>query len=209
MEPKMESVLETRAIKDVLPAEASAYFNQVEEKHFNPETAVGSLFTEVKSLESLLKLAKKQRGSLDGDDRELFIKMGVPAEALLPMCRYLKVETGGEVGIVKLAELADKVEVRVLRTKQNVPCTLAVASDTMPTTDFGTIIIGPNKKNKPEDPEPSTAEMVWTVHPGLPVRPVMEDFWQEGSVVSAGAIRERFIEKGIPIENIYLNVIKQ
>lgn len=72
-------------------------------------------------------------------------------------------------------------------------------------TDFGTIIIGPNEKDKdakPEDPGPSTKEMVWTVHPGLPVRPVAEDIWPEGSEITVQEIIEKLGN------DVFLNVRK-
>lgn len=175
----------------------------MEVKHFDPEKGVGSLFTEIENLQDLLEKAIEQRGNLDGDDREKFIAMGVPPEALMAFCRYLKVETPGEVGIANVKDLAPDTKVKVIRTKQGTPCSLVVEGQNLPITDFGTIIIGPNEKGKkPDDPEPSTKEMIWTVHPGLPVRPVTEDIWPEGSEITVQDVIDKFGDE------VFLNVKK-
>ncbi len=189
----------------ILPKEQEAYFKDTEQKHFNPETAVGSLFTNEKDMNSLLETAIRQRGNLDGDDREQFIAMGVKPDALLSFCRYIKVNTPGEVGIKNIKELSPDTKVKIVRTKQGAPCSLVVEGDNLPEVNFGTIVVGPNEKPesaKPEDPEPSTKEMIWTVHPGLPVRPVMEDLWPEGSEITVSEVIEKLGN------DIFLNVKK-
>lgn len=171
-------------LDQVLPKEFASYFSDTEKKHFVPETAVGSLFTESKSIADLLRRAIEQRGSLDGDDREKFVALGAKPEGLMAQCRYLYVETPGEVGIAEISKLPPDTKVRVVRTKQDAPCSLIVEGTELPQSSFGTIIIGPNEKMKPDAPEPTTREMVWTVHPGLPVRPATEDSWPEGSEIT-------------------------
>lgn len=167
---KAEKMIE---IDKYLPKEKKDYFADVEKKHFNPETAVGSLFTEVKNLNDLLGLAASQRKSgLEGDDKTALVALGVPADALLPQCRYLLVKTLGEVGIINAQELPEKQIVFAQRLKKGVPCTLFVEVDEMPKTDIATIIIGPS-----EHPNATTSEMIWTVHPGLPIRPAKSDLW--------------------------------
>ena len=186
-----------------LPAEHLGYFKDMEIKHFDPEKGVGSLFTEIKDLKNLLEKTIEQRGNLDGDDREKFIAMGVKPEALMAFCRYLKVETPGEVGIANVKDLAPDTKVKIIRTKQNAPCSLVVEGQNLPITEFGTIIIGPNEKGKnPDDPKPSTKEMIWTVHPGLPVRPATEDIWPEGSEITVKDVIERLGS------DVFLNVRK-
>lgn len=189
-------------IDAILPKEAEGYFKSIDAKHFDPETAIGSRFTETGSLRELLEKAASQRGNMDGDDRQSFIEMGVSPDALMPMCRYLKVEAKGEVGIEKASDLPAGTKVKIVKTKPNAPCSLVIERDTLPSTDFGTIIIGPNEKNKPEDPEPTTKEMIWTVHPGLPVRPPEVDFWPEGSEISIEDVMEKLGR------DFYLNVKK-
>jgi hypothetical protein len=190
-------------IAKVIPEEQDSYFQSIHAKHFVPETAVGSLFTEAKDLNGLLREAARQRGDLEGDDREEFINMGVPTEALMPQCRYIKVNTPGEVGIVKIADLSPDTEVKVERKKPNTPCALIVEQAQLPEVDFGTIIIGPNEKENPDDPEPSTAEMVWTVHPGIPIRPASEDIWAENSTATVKEVMDRLGDK------VYLQVEKK
>lgn len=68
---------------------------------------------------------------------------------------------------------------------------------------FRAIIIGPNKKERPEDPEPSTKEIIWTVHPGHPVQPPTVDYWEEGSEITVKEVIDRLGE------DIYLNVQKK
>lgn len=194
---------ENEQITAILPKEQEGYFKDTEAKHFNPETGAGSLFTEVKTLNDLLKLAIQQRGSLDGDDKEKFAEMGVDPKALMGFCRYLKVDTAGEVGIKAAKDLPLDTKVKVVRMKQGAPCSFIITSDEFAPTDFGTIIIGPNEKAenaKPEDPEPSTKEMIWTVHPGLPVRPVTADFWPEGSEITVKDLKEKLGE------DIFVNI---
>lgn len=166
----------------VLPREEKDYLNAAWDKH--APGGVGSIFTKVRSFPELLSLAKEQRGSLDGDDRDWFIKQGVPENALLPDCRYLRVKTPGEIGIIRLSEVKDDEEIMVERLKPGAPCTLYVERNTLPKTNFATIVIGPN-----ENPNPSTNEMVWTAHPGLPVRPASKDKWTEGTKMKASELK--------------------
>lgn len=193
----------TQEVSRVLPQEQVGYFQAVHDKHFVPETAIGSLFTDARNLHELLQIAAGQRGGLDGDDREEFIRRGVPAGALMPQCRYLMVHTPGEVGITRVSDLPPDTEVQVIRTKPQTPCSLVVEREKLPSVDFGTIIIGPNEKEQPKDPDPSTEEMVWTAHPGLPVRPATEDIWEEGASVTA---EEVIAQLG---DGVYLNVKKK
>jgi len=189
----------------VLPDEQKGYFEDTERKHFDPEAGAGSIFTEVKSLPELLALAIRQRGDLEGDDREQFIALGVNPESLLTFCRYLKVNTGGEIGIKSTRDLSPDTKVKVIRMKRGAPCSLIIESNDFPKTDFGTIIIGPNEKSEttlPDDPEQSTEEMVWTVHPGLPIRPSTGDLWLEGSEITVRDVVKKY---GF---DVFLNVRK-
>jgi hypothetical protein len=185
-------------IQQFFPKEHEVYFKDMHNKHFDPEKAVGSLFTEAKNIEELLEKVIEQRGSLDGDDRQKFIEMGIKSEALMPQCRYLKVDTKGEFGIIKATDLSPDTKVKIIRTKAGAPCSLVVLKKELPQVDYGTVVIGPN-----EGPEPSTKEMIWTVHPGLPVRPASKDIWPEGSEIT---IKDVINELG---EDAYLNVKKE
>lgn len=183
-----------------LPAEKEDYFKDLHKKHFLAETAVGSLFTDVKNLQELLDLTIEQRKEgLDGDDKISLVAMGVAKNALLPQCRYLLVKTSGDVGIINAKELPQDQTVYVKRLKQGTPCTLFVENEIMPKTDIATIIIGPN-----EEDSASTEEMIWTVHPGLPIRPAKTDIWQEGSELTVMEVMEEF--KKLKLGDAILNV---
>ena len=112
----------------------------------------------------------RQRGNLLGDDREKLIEMGCRPETLMPECRYLFVKTNGKNGIISSNELRDDDEIVALETKPGVPCSLVVMRDTLPDIDFGVVIIGKNEADNP-----SSKEMVWTTHPGLPLRPATDN----------------------------------
>lgn len=165
---------------EYLPESKREYYNQLNAKHFNPETAVGSVFLDVGSIDSLLKKA----GDLERDDREYFIKAGVSSEALLPQCRYLKVETPGKVGIIPIEDCSDDETVEVIRTKEGSPCSLVIKRDSLPETNVATLIIGP------DDSPDSKNQIVWTAHPGLPIAPATEDIWPEGSSIKVSDVKE-------------------
>jgi hypothetical protein len=192
-------------LAEILPTEQADYFEAINAKHFVPETGVGSLFTECKNLEELLILAQQQRGSLAGDDRDKFLQLGVPNNALLPECRYLLIETAGEIGIVSINDprLKPETEVSVERRKPNAPCSLIVSLNEFPRTTLGTIVIGPNEKFDHNSPEPSTKEMVRTAHPGLPIRPATTDIWAENSKITIADVRAKLGE------NAFLNVRRE
>ena len=176
--------------REILPLESTEYTESISTKHWG-EGAVGSRFFEGNKLKDLLKTAITQRGSLEGDDRNTLIEKGVDQSALMQECRYLVVKGGGEVGIIKAEDLPDDTEVKVVRTKPGAPCSLVVEGEKFPTADFGVIVIGPNEKAKPEDAEPSTKEMVWTAHPGLPIRPAKDDSWPEGSTITVADVKAK------------------
>lgn len=189
----------------LLPAEHADYLQAVERKHFNAETAIGSVFTEISRLPDLLSLAIKQRGSLTGDDRVFFEQQGVSPDSLRPDCRYLKIETAGRVGIVSIDDprLLPEQSVEVIQAKPKVPATLVVELESMPETDIGTIIIGPNVRESPADPEPTTKEMVYSVHPGLPIKPTEENIWPVGSRLTVKEVKDKLGRQA------YLNVRKK
>lgn len=196
---------EAGAIAELMPPEQAEYFAAIDAKHFDPETGVGSLFTECKNLKELIVLALQQRGSLEGDDRAKFLELGVPDKALLPECRYLLIETTGEIGIVNIndSRLQPDTEVRVERRKPNVPCSLIVSLQEFPQTNIGTIVIGPNEKFDHNSPEPSTKEMIWTAHPGLPIRPATADIWPENTKITVADVRDKLGDE------VFLNVRRE
>lgn len=200
-------------IEALMPEEDKQFFTDIENKHFNPNTAVGSRFViqkpkkhpdgkteylppdeRLEDLKDLLVKAAIQRGDLQGDDREILLKLGASPESLQPNVRYLLVKTEGKLGIVNIKKLSPDTKVKVVRTKQNVPCSLVVEGDLVD-THFATIIIGPNENEKA-----STKETIWTAHPGLPIKPASEDIWPEGSEITVKEVMEKLGN------NVYLNI---
>ncbi|MEI6237716.1 MAG: hypothetical protein WCP03_03910 [Candidatus Saccharibacteria bacterium] len=187
-----EEQIKPQDIHIYLPSEFAEYYKAVEAKHFKlSEKSVGSRFLEASNLEELLSLTAQQRGDLNGDDRAKLATMGVPETALLSHCRYLIVETPGELGIINASELLPDSPIEVIRTKPNTPCSLVFRSTEFPETNLGLVIIGLNQKQSPDGSDPSTKEMVWTVHPGPPVQPASEDIWAEGSVITAQEVVDK------------------
>ena len=186
----------------ILPVEVADYIESITAKHWG-EGAVGSRFFEGNGLMDLLDTAIQQRGNLQGDDRQILIEKGVDPTALMAECRYLVVKTPGEVGIIKATELPDDTEVKVVRTKPGTPCSLIVEGENFPTADFGVVVIGPNEKQKDDEPEPSTKEMVWTAHPGLPIRPAKDDSWPEGTTITVADVKAKLGE------NAYLQFARE
>lgn len=168
--------------KEFLPDAKRDYYQDLHDKHFNASTAVGSVFTEVSDLEELLEKAASEEGGILRDDRDIFIAEGADPEAFLPQCRYLKVKTKGENGLVSTAECDDDEKVHVVRTKAGAPCSLVVERSSRPETNSATLIFGP-------DPE-SGNEIVWTAHPGSPIRPSSGDTWEEGATITVKDVRE-------------------
>ena len=181
-------------VDDLLPVEHAAYLRSVDDKHFDPAGA-GSVFIDCSSLRELLGRAAAQPGGLDRDDRARLLADGVPASALLEHCRYLRVPAAGRMGLLDAAALPADTPVQVIRTKPGAPCSLVVRADRGDTVDYATVIIGPNEP-QPGDPPASTREMVWTAHPGPPIRPATFDLWPEGTTVTAGEVLVRLGAEG-------------
>lgn len=171
------------------------YYAATDRRHL-PSTrshaaGIGSQFqdTSLTSVNDVLVLAWQQRpDKLAGDDREELIRRGAPPDAFHPHIRYLIVETPGTVGITRSESFPDDTIVSVTRTKPDTPCTLSIALDDAPTTDYGTIIIGPHETIEGK-------EILYTVHPGHPI-PVnltgdTRDMFahREGQTLTLGEIR--------------------
>lgn len=170
----------------LLPVSKKEYYQDLHAKHFDENSSVGSRFTEADSIEAVLEIASNEAGGIGRDDREKFIDAGVPEDALLPQCRYLMVKTPGTVGIRQIKDCWDDDMVFVKRTKEGAPCSLVVetAPGDLGSSDVSTLILGPN-------PDDENKEIVWTAHPGLPIRPAMEDIWEEGSHLHISVIEEQ------------------
>lgn len=161
------------------------YLSSIQKKHFDSEYAIGSFFTEVKNLKQLFNLAKSQRGSLDGDDRKIFIEKHVPKEVFSNDCFYLYVKVKGKIGIIKAEELCDETPVYIIKAKPDIikdgvtyvtPAKLCVVLEELPISNEATIIIG----NNPTD---ILYKKIITTHPGFPVLPRKNDYWKVGEKV--------------------------
>jgi hypothetical protein len=178
----------------------AGYYRATDAKHFpaggDDSTATpGSTFTDpsLRRLNDVVALAFRQRGSLEGDDREELARLGTPEEAFKPGIRYLLVHTPGTVGIRRSDDLPDEATVRVVRSKPGAPCSLVVDVTEQETTRVGTIIIGRESVDPPQSESADAArDLVFTAHPGLPI-PVdftdrMSDL--EGQHVPMSVVRE-------------------
>jgi hypothetical protein len=170
----------------LLPAEHGDYLAAIDTKHFAAATAAGSVFTSPNNLRDLLAVAQRQPGGLGRDDRALMAADGVPADAFLDACRYLRVPARGRMGLIDADALPDDERVVVVRHKPGAPCSLTVRRPFGDPVDYATVVIGPNDHERA-----STAEMVWTAHPGPPVRPSSADHWDQGSVITVAQVRRR------------------
>lgn len=174
----------------------SAYYQATDAKHFPAtldapdaaESTPGSTFTDpaLRRLNDVVALAHRQRGSLDGDDREELARLGTPEEAFKPGIRYLLVRTPGTVGIRRSDTLPADATVEVVRSKPGAPCSLVLDVTTQETTEVATIIIGRN--------EETDTEVVFTAHPGLPIPVDFTDRMasREGHRVSLAQVRAAY-----------------
>lgn len=173
-----------------LPREHAGYFRACEEKHFG-DRAVGSVFDSPTDLRELLGAGALQEGGLlrdDSRDRAALIADGAPADAFLGDCRYLRVPARGRMGMLRASELDPDTRVIAIRTKPGAPCSPVIFGQTGADCDFATVIIGPNE---PRDGTlPSTSEMLFTAHPGPPVKP--PDGFEEGEQLTVGEVLDRF-----------------
>lgn len=119
------------------------YYAATERKHFSDPALPGSKFTDdkVKTLEQLLVTVHEQRGSLDGNDVEEFIKQGANPAAFNEDSRYLRVGLPGKLGIVNSKDLSDDMVITVERTKPTAPCNYVAEVNEQITVNFGTVIL--------------------------------------------------------------------
>jgi hypothetical protein len=123
------------------------------------------------------------------------MEKGSPSSAFLPpgVCRYLKVQTPGKMGVRKVSALPDTTPIKVVMIPGKSTCSLVLevtGDDQLEDVDYGTIIVGGNTKNKESDPEPSTKEMVWTAHPGYPTPAPFTDKWKGGETITAADVKK-------------------
>lgn len=179
------------------------YIASIETKHITGNGA-GSKFTDskIKSANDVITLAKQQRGSLDGDDRAKLIEQGADSNSFLPESsgvRYLMVKTNGTQALKDTKDLDENTVLTVTAKGRNdgEPSSLSLSTDVkeQPTTQFGTVIIGP-KSDDDGNPVEGT-QTLWTLHPGVPTRGIRSDTLREhgldgGSTITVKELREKF-----------------
>lgn len=165
------------------------YYLGTEKKHLLDPQKPGSKFISpnLATLEDVLVLALTQRGDLDGDDRDFFIKNGCSSDVFKEGFRYLKVITPGKLGVISSTVLDDSVEVKVERTKPGAPCNFVLEVDHQPLVDYGVIIL---------EGEGDNARLI-TMFPGAPTYVSLSetgkqkvDSW-EGETFTVGELRNR------------------
>lgn len=179
------------------------YIASIETKHITGDGA-GSKFTDskIKSVNDVMLLAQKQRGNLDGDDRDKLIAQGADPNTFLPESmgvRYLMVKTNGTQALKNTQDLDENTVLTVTAKGRNdgKPSSLSLSTDVkeQPTTQFGTVIIGP-KSDEDKNPIENT-QTLWTLHPGVPTRGIRSNSLREhglddGSTITVKELREKF-----------------
>ena len=179
------------------------YVGSIDKKHFGAGNGAGSRFTDgrARNVDELISLADKQRGNLDGDDREALIRDGANPKDFAPAesgIRYLRVEIQGDQMLKSTAKMKDSnvLEVRAKGGNDGRPASLSFAAPggAQP-VGFGTVVVGPKIG---EDRKPiAGTETVYTAHPGVPTRGIRSDAVREagldgGSTITVGEFRKKF-----------------
>lgn len=178
----MEIYMVQAVLAALLPAVMADYYLALDAKHFAFGGGVGSRFRDLLNINHLLTLLAKGVNLMVDDHRQKFVALGVESDALLPFCRYILVETRGYNGIVKAGDLDANTLVTAVTTKPGCPCSLTVEGIPLQPTTIGTLILGPGENGEPW--------VVWTAHPGLPIRPTSaEEGVEEGTTFLAGDLQ--------------------
>jgi hypothetical protein len=159
------------------------YYAANDRKHFGDPTSPGSQFTDVADTEALVALTYRQRGTLEGDDREELIARGGDPDGFMAGKRYLMVETPGVLGIKSGHETADDTPITITRTKPGVPCSMVANVTEKSPVNYGVVIMGGhNVTGQP---------FVISTFPGKVTRPTADERIDglEGQTVPAGHLR--------------------
>lgn len=127
----------------LMPAKFDSYFADTEKKHFNSDSA-GSTFSKAKNLNEVLTLASRQRGNLEGDDREKLIARGADPSSFDSAKRYLMVATNGKLGTVMASQLDDSTMVRVVQKSEKTKPVCVVETTSKRDVDFATVVLVDN-----------------------------------------------------------------
>lgn len=148
----------------VMPSQFKEYFESTEKKHFHP-LSPGSTFTEAKNLNEVLSLAHRQRGTLDGDDREAFIKdYGADPESFRDDKRYIMVKTGGNLGSVHANQLPKDTMLKVHQKAEGVDPVLVAEVKEKPPVNVATVVLVDNPTLKGTE---NNSTLLITAFPGV------------------------------------------
>lgn len=174
------------AIDRWMPVRKAAYYRDLATKHFGAG-AVGSCFTVAPSPAAVLRqvIAEHPSDFDHVDHRYELLAAGVDQGALLLQCRYILVRTPGTFGLVLASELDPGTAVVSVRTKVGSPCSLVAetCAVAIPTVEVATVVFGPDTDDH---------EVLWTMHPGYPIRPAEADRLEEGSSLTAREVLTSF-----------------
>lgn len=179
------------------------YIESIDSKHFDSSRS-GSTFTDkrVDNTEDVLRETARQRGNLDGDDRDELIQEGADPSSFLPKesgVRYLKVKLEGTQALRNTANMDDNEVLTIVEKGGNDgrPSSLSFSSDVeeQPKTEFATVVVGPNMDENKKPIEGT--QVLWTLHPGVPTRGIRSDNIREkglegGSQIKVKDLREMF-----------------
>lgn len=164
------------------------YYSATDLKHFGAKNEPGSKFLDpsLQKIEDILALAFKQRGNLEGNDKEKFIEKGASPEAFNENNRYLMVHTKGTLGIKNSSTMKNSDMVEIVRTKPGAPCSVVADVTTQETTDYAVVILS-------EDSEAGKSRLI-TTFPGLVTKTIENERIEsaEGQKLTIAEIRKIF-----------------
>lgn len=182
-------------LKKFIPEKYLSMYEGTSVMHCDQNAPGGSKFHDVSNILQVLERIKGDqmvaRIKACEDDREKLLSLGAPERAFLPAPQgeklaegipnalYYKIEgVEGELRIDKIKNLPVDTKVVVCREKgirdqtsreyAAASLTAVIGEREFPKVNFATAIFG-------RDPGTNEDEL-WTVHPGLPIRPALKDF---------------------------------
>jgi hypothetical protein len=183
--------------------ERGDYYAALDLQHFGASPSASN-FVDFASVEEGLAACWEARGSFDGNDRDALLKAGATEDALLNSigCRYLMFPARGRLGVAEIEDLPGDVRIELVLEKPGTPLSLVVAKVQTnavhierPEVDFGTAIIG-------------TEGVLWTMHPGLPIRPKHEPAFEfagfvAGATFLVSTLVDAQSESGVALRKVF------
>jgi hypothetical protein len=150
------------ALDALMPAEENEYYQALAKKHFSEQSS-GSRFANSVTLNGLVK-ENLERLLKDSDERDLFLRLGVEENALLPDRSYFLLKAPGKNGMIDSASLGKETIVYISRQKPGSLSFLVVGKELQAKTEWATAIVGDYPKDK-------SRKALITIFPGLPSDP--------------------------------------